>query len=380
MAVELNRLYDEIYAKYNVKLETTSCVNKTISWLHILENIEFAPFLHGDELVFNASLNGVSDDERKYYIDQMLRYNAGGLIVSLQKGREFSQALIDYCNEKQLPLFTTGWDTPFINLTRIFSEILIDKERADMDLIAALKNAIHYPSDTELYVPHFEDNHFNSSGNYIVSIIRYTKEDSVYFNESIKRIEKSIQNSLQKSITYREATTLVCLTYDCEEKHLTSVFSNLALRFSDFLFGIGSLEVNLMDVHRSYTNAQNTLVLCNSVIPKNPLCYGELGLYQLLSDLKNPHAICPPFVENTLGKLIEYDQKHRTKYMEVLTDFFENDCSITQTANATFYHQNTLKYKIKSIKEILGYDIMSNQHRVNIMLSLAILKIMKEKG
>ena len=45
----------------------------------------------------------------------------------------------------------------------------------------------------------------------------------------------------------------------------------------------------------------------NSVVPE--------GVHQIIADMKNPDVICPPFVENTLGKLIEYDQKHRSDYI-----------------------------------------------------------------
>ena len=61
--------------------------------------------------------------------------------------------------------------------------------------------------------------------------------------------------------------------------------------------------------------------------------------------------------------------------MDILALYFENNCSITQTADATFYHQNTLKYKVKAIKEILGYDITTNENRVKIIISLSILKL-----
>ena len=120
MAVELKKLYEEIRYKYNVCLETESCFDKHISWLHILDNIEFAPFLHGDELVFNSSLNESTEAERQKYIDQLLLSKAGGLIVSLQNHHGFSQNLIQYCNEKKFPVFSTSWETPFINITRIF--------------------------------------------------------------------------------------------------------------------------------------------------------------------------------------------------------------------------------------------------------------------
>ena len=375
MAVELKKLYNEIRYKYNVKLETESCFGKQISWLHILDNIEFAPFLHGGELIFNSSLNDATKEERQSYIDQLLLSKAGGLIVSLQNDRAFSEEMIQYCNAKNFPLFTTSWETPFINITRMFSEILIDNERADMDLIAALKNAINHPEDLDSYLSHFLDNHFSLEDEYIISIIGYQKEENIYFRECMNRIEKHISNVLDNSVHYKEGKMLVILTRGHSVDFVYNLFVPLANRFADVHFSVGSAETQLSALNRSYHNAKQTYYLSDHIFPNNPLCYRDIGVHQVLVDMKNPEIICPSFIKETLGKLIDFDYENRTKYMDVLRDFFANDCSITQTSAATFYHQNTLKYKVKNIKEILGYDITTNENRVRIMLALYMLDL-----
>lgn len=76
-----------------------------------------------------------------------------------------------------------------------------------------------------------------------------------------------------------------------------------------------------------------------------------------------------------LGKLVSYDLENETNYMELLEVFFENECHLANTADAMFFHKNTLKYKLAKIREILGYDILSNENRMNIMLALRIQKL-----
>lgn len=44
---------------------------------------EFTDLLHNDILVFNSTLNDVSEEMRKDYIDRLISVQAGGLIVSL---------------------------------------------------------------------------------------------------------------------------------------------------------------------------------------------------------------------------------------------------------------------------------------------------------
>ena len=44
---------------------------------------------------------------------------AGGLIVALDNGNEFSPDLIEYCNQKKLPLMVTNWLSATSSVGRI---------------------------------------------------------------------------------------------------------------------------------------------------------------------------------------------------------------------------------------------------------------------
>lgn len=81
------------------------------------------------------------------------------------------------------------------------------------------------------------------------------------------------------------------------------------------------------------------------------------------------------FYQNTLGKLKDFDRENKTSHMEILKIFFENECHLANTAEAMFFHKNTLKYKLAKIREILGYDILLNENRMKIMLALHIQKM-----
>ncbi|MGN1266964.1 MAG: helix-turn-helix domain-containing protein, partial [Dorea sp.] len=85
--------------------------------------------------------------------------------------------------------------------------------------------------------------------------------------------------------------------------------------------------------------------------------------------------IYPEFVQETLGALIQYDQKNGTDYLKILEAYFENDCSILHTAEKLYCHKNTLTYKLNKIKELLGYDILTNENRMKVMISFHLLKM-----
>lgn len=345
MAVELDRLYQEIYTENEVKLLTSGCFDKKIQWVHMMEDKSFAYLLHGDELIFNSRLNYDSEEGLKEFIDTLLDAHAGGLVVAMQDNDIISDEIIQYCNQKQFPLFRAGWHTSYRNIMRECSEMILDEERSETPLIAAFKNAIYYPENDKLYRNHFERNGYNDEMTYIVTVVGYHDGKSSDSDYQLKRIEKSLQYSLHRSIIYEDQNTLVVLTAD---------------------YPIKDLKKELLRLCRNETG-----------IPQDVLCYEEIGIYQILADRKD-EKIYPAFVERTLGKLITYDRENQTDYLDLLKIFFENECNLTLTASTLFFHKNTLKYKMNTIKNILGYDITSNRNRVNIMLSLDILQMEKD--
>ncbi len=369
MSVKLSSLYQEIVPEHDVQLLTSGCFDKTIDWIHMVENIEFIPHLHGNELIFNSTLSEESDGFRKKYIDQLIIREAGGLIIALQDGMKLSTELVEYCNALHFPLLQASWKTSYMAIMRRFSEILLSNEHDEINLVASLKNAIYYPQDEALYLPTFERNGFFMEQSYIIAILKC--EDKVL----TKSLKKEIGRILKHNVLYEEKDYLVILCPDCTPEKLKASLLSLSNRYPDIHVGIGTQEKRISDIHRSRKNALVAFHLSEKQQAQFLLCYDELGIYQILSDVKEPETLYPAFVQNTLGVLHEYDAKNKTDYMDILKLYFENNCSITQTANATYYHQNTLKYKIKAIKEILGYDITTNDNRVKIMISLYLLRL-----
>lgn len=374
MAVELNNLYKEIYYDYDIRLLTESCFEKKIGWVHIVENSSFTYLLHGDELVFNSGLNYESQEQLKDFIDQLISMQAGGLIAAVEEKYVFSEKVIDYCNQLQFPLFRASWKTSFMDVMHRFSEILLDHERNETNLIAALKNAIYYPMDDKLYLSHFERNGFSQDMSYIITILGCTESGTKSWRERLRQFKKSLHYIINKNVIYEDEEMLVILSAGYSVKYLKNEFADLCKKNPDFRLGIGSEERQIQDIFHSYENAFAAYKLTGVSGSGKMLCYDDLGVYQVLVNVKDPD-ICQIFTEKTLGSLMEHDRENGTDYMDVLECFFQNECNITRTADALFYHKNTLKYKMNAIKRILGYDIMANENRTRIMLSFYMMKL-----
>ena len=374
MAVKLEDLYAKISHRYDVKLHTNGFFGKTISWIHTVEDAEFAYLLYGDELVFNSGINNSSEDWLKQFIMALNQAHAGGLILSLKKGHTFPTEIIDYCNQIQFPLFSSAWDTPFIDIMRIFSEILLKNEQKETNLAASLKNAIYYPDNEEAYLSHFENYGFFRDMSYTVLILSCHAHDSETGNIHLESIEKSLRYSMQKGVIYEDGGRLIVLFAEVSVSQIQKQFRELCKKDPDVYVGIGTTVNGITEIHKSYENAFTAYQLTKTAIPKNILEYDELGVYKILADVKD-ESICPTFVQDTIGPLIKYDRINNTEYTKILESYFENDCCILNTSKALYCHKNTLTYKLNKIKDILGYDILSNENRMKIMISFYILRL-----
>lgn len=77
--------------------------------------------------------------------------------------------------------------------------------------------------------------------------------------------------------------------------------------------------------------------------------------------------ILPILKEGIVDRLVDAREKELLHTLEV---YFENNMSVTATAEALFIHRNTLQYRFKQIKQITSYDIRKVDDLVQLRLAV----------
>ena len=374
MAVKLRNLYNGIDKEFEVTLHTEGCFDKVVSWIHMVEDRDFIPLLHGDELVFNSGLNYDSDEWLKDFIWELNKVNANGLIIALRDGHEFSKDMVEFCNELHFPLFSASWRTPYIDIMRNFAETLIQYQHKETSLNAALKSAIFTPENEELYMKEFEKNGFSKDTEYDIAILSCNAYFKNKENETLALLEKYLHDSLKHGLVYEENGKLIIMAAGKDRRWLRSELERICKTDEKVYVGVGASVNKLTDIHKAYNHAYTAYQLTKTAISKNILFYEQVGIYKVLSKVNDVDTL-NEFVDETLGKLLEYDRKQGTNYIKILEVYFENECSILASAQKLYCHKNTLSYKLNDIRDILGYEILDNEHRMSIMLAFSIMKL-----
>lgn len=104
--------------------------------------------------------------------------------------------------------------------------------------------------------------------------------------------------------------------------------------------------------------------------------YDDLGVSRLLMRIDDA-AEMERFCDEYLGKLIEYDLAHGTDLLKTLRTVIETDGHLKEAAQKLFIHYNTLRYRLKKIKEIAGLEFRSWREIAQIMLAVEVYHILQ---
>lgn len=134
---------------------------------------------------------------------------------------------------------------------------------------------------------------------------------------------------------------------------------------------VGSRSPNAWQVAASYREAQFVASLPPSAVGHLAvpvLLFDSLGVYRMLSSVTDPAGI-EAFMREQLGTLLDYDKRHHSDLLVTLAQYFDSGCSVDQAAAALSVHRNTLKYRLKRVRELLGQDLNDGPTRTNLHLA-----------
>lgn len=137
--------------------------------------------------------------------------------------------------------------------------------------------------------------------------------------------------------------------------------------------GVSRCFRSLQHLRTHYEQALQALKLSRIMRNNDSLSfYEEYAPYQLF-DVARDQLDLRELCDASLLGLWDYDEKYGTANCATLYTFLCNERSITNTAAELGLHQNSLRYRIKRIQEILGNSLEDSYYRFRLNLSFFIL-------
>lgn len=152
-----------------------------------------------------------------------------------------------------------------------------------------------------------------------------------------------------------------------------NIHENIKEKFNiTVCFGISSISENVGGMRKSYIEAKKALNVALSSRRSFIKKYQDLDIGLLLEDILDDTKA------NFVNKIFKnMDKDERSKSIEILIKYFENNGSINKTADELFLHKNTLQYRLNKIKKLTGYDPRVIEDMVVLYLAVILNRLEK---
>lgn len=373
MAVTLDYLYKKSVRLYKMKMIAgASGLNRGVEWIHIIEGIQPASFLHGGELVFLTGISCDGDAWLQEYVHKLFHCGCAGIVVNIGPYiKRIPSEVISFCDEHAIPLFTIPWDIHLVDVTRYMCHFIINDEKKKQSIADALQEILLFPKQCQNSCAILENNGFSISGEFRVIVIRSAAAGE---NEEILAFLK-IWDSQLVALSYHTDIVIVQSGKELDdEAKPMRLFQYLTSQKLRIFISVGSVVHRISDLSLSYHQASAINILAERE-KKNVIYYEKLGVYKLLLN-GTPRSVLEAFYEDTLGPLEEYDNSHTSNLMETLYYYLKHECSIKKTADHEVVHRNTILYKFNKIEQILGISINDEEDKLAILMAFKIHRLL----
>jgi purine catabolism regulator len=138
--------------------------------------------------------------------------------------------------------------------------------------------------------------------------------------------------------------------------------------------GVSSVDDDLHSLPRKYEEARRAINLTHRLRgPGHGASIDTLRLADLLSGLLGSEGV-DSLLED-IHRLERYDEQHGSAYVDTLAAFLQCFGNISEAAELLSVHQNTVRYRIEKIEEMLGRSMFDADFRFALELGLQLKRL-----
>lgn len=369
MSVTLKELCQKDNNKYSIKLHCRqNLLDISVAWVYLLEDIENNDFLSANELVITTGMQIHNQEDMIHLIDILAERKCCGLILNTGRyvlDAHITDEVCEYADKLNFPLLSMPWKVHIAEIMQDFCMMLSQQALIDNTLALSFENALISPEYSESYIPTITQGGYDKNGNYCVVTISS--------KNSAEMTKKHISNLFPKCNIISHSNYTILVLYNEQITQFNSLIDNNKRELTDYVeyIGVGSTINDLIDLHKSYRESVFAHKVATSSNAKIQY-FSALGLFRIFYETQDK-SILESIAKTTLSSIIAYDSIHNSEYFETLKVYLNHGSSILETALIMNTHRNTINYRMRKIREILGKDLDDPQYIFNLMLAYNIM-------
>lgn len=408
-----------------------SGLSNSIRWVYKPENMNFAKWVKGQELlIISTPVIKSQDFNLPLVIKKANKLNmSGALLLTGDKYiASIDSSVVSYANLNNFPIFVISGEIPLVDIFEEIGHAIAYNKNSDAlsdDILSGIifgkninadafamkfseagyaldgKNrmfTINIHGDRRIEEYEYDTviskikNEFNSGnmnallsryGNNIVGCFCLKKREvdvsgrSADINMSgnniseIIPVDSSMKNILDTdTVSESDKKEVLAKIYKSLSEYLYSISSDIKL-----VMGVGRAYEGIGDLQKSFTEASRCVILSEKMnMSGRVFWYEEMGIYNLFSELADK-KVMQEFIDNTLGVIIEYDRNNNSKLLETLKAYLWNNNSLIHASEQLYTHRNTVKYRVQRISQLTGRDFDDAITRLEFMNAIICMEI-----
>ncbi len=245
------------------------------------------------------------------------------------------------------------------------------------------------PADDDLMATRAQQAGFDADTMYMVAVYRaITEAGTTLPLESLIPLVRDDMTRRQVTGAVGQYVDVIVTLYPLENQQQTprvrrmveEVRAQLATRTPSGLVasGLSRPTSGLMALRDAYREAKDAVSIANELGDREQTTfYGDLKLFQLLLALKERNLDhLRRFYHETLGPLVEHDERKQADLIRTLNGFFEANGNLAKAATDLDVHRNTLVYRLERIAELTGLNLDEADNRLILHLALKVQRVL----
>lgn len=338
-------------------------LNKLVNSVGILEyeiheNMDDAIFQKGDFVLTTLFFAKDNKKHAEESIKKLIDCKISGVAIKNIYYDNFSKEVIDYANNKAIPVFIfddTFFEDIIVSITdalrskknyRFFEEKVnsIIKHEADKTAVRKVAKEINSSFYNNILCVYCVEKEYKNDGN----ILKILEKLRLRKNKNINKVNNSI-------FKYNNGI-LIIYSFDKDDdmhakEDLKRFIQIIGITEDKFYIGISDIHNNLNELDICIKKCLYSLISCRN---KNVSClnYKDIGLDKILIPLSNNYWV-NEFYKDIIEPIIEHDNKYNSNLMQTAITYIKNNGEISLTAKELYQHSNTIRYRLEKIQQLI---------------------------
>jgi PucR family transcriptional regulator, proline-responsive transcriptional activator len=393
MSLTLQALFDATADLYRLKLLAgRQGMQHPVSWMYYTEDASTIDFIRGGELALTTGMNiireksNIGRDDPSFTVEylsllitRLHGLDAAGIIINTGRYIPVIPAAIQkLCDTIAFPLFSMPWEIHMIDIMQDYGNRIVGERQKRKTIAEAFYNALFRPRKFDS--AELVDTSFDRAVLYGIVILELPDE---LFRKSDDELARYVDYSFNGKFGFPPSLfcwfvhnhKIVYVFHDNPETAGAAISraSDADRYFHGMKTGVSGTCASVTGILHEYEHAVLALQFCSA--DKTVSYYRNLGIFKLLSEVHD-RAVLEQQYDEVLGKLALFSSDKRTDYLKTLRLYIESGGKVSLAAQENSTHRNTVNYRIRRIREVLGADLTDAETRYRIQTALYIRELL----